>query len=256
MTQIGMLKEADTAVNEPLAIVGIGCRLPGGVVDAETFWVFLAEGRSGIVEVPKNRWNNDRVYHPDATIPGRMQTRWGGFVDNLDEFDARFWGITPREAMRLDPQQRWLLEVAWEAIEDSGAAPSALRGQRVGCFVGIATHDYSVIQGDLGLADAHTNSGIALSIAANRVSYLLDLKGPSLSVDTACSSSLVALSLACRSIWAGECDAALVGGVNAMCTPHATMGFAKASMLSPDGQCFAFDRRANGYVRGEGAGMV
>ncbi len=242
---------------EPLAIVGVGCRLPGGVVDGESFWDFLAAGRSGIVEVPENRWTLDRYYHSDPSVPGRMHTKWGGFTRNLDEFDARFWGITPREAQRMDPQQRWLLEVAWEAIEDSGAAPSALRGTKVGCFVGISTHDYSGIQGEtITNSDAHTNSGITLSIAANRVSFLLDLTGPSLAVDTACSSSLVALSIACRSIWAGECDAALVGGVNCMCTPHPTVGFAKASMLSPDGQCFAFDARANGYVRGEGAGMV
>ncbi len=242
---------------EPLAIVGIGCRLPGGVVDGESFWQFLAEGRSGIVEVPTDRWTLDRYYHSDPSVPGRMHTKWGGFTDNLADFDARFWGITPREAQRMDPQQRWLLEVAWEAIEDSGTRPSKLRGDKVGCFVGISTHDYSGIQGEtINNSDAHTNSGITLSIAANRVSYLLDLTGPSLAVDTACSSSLVALSIACRSIWAGECDAALVGGVNCMCTPHPTVGFAKASMLSPDGQCFAFDARANGYVRGEGAGMV
>ena len=242
---------------EPLAIVGIGCRLPGGVVDPETFWEFLADGRSGIVEVPEDRWTLDRYYHEDPSVPGRMHTKWGGFTENLDKFDARFWGITPREAQRMDPQQRWLLETAWEAIEDSGTAPSRLRGTSVGCFVGVSTHDYSGIQGEtITNSDAHTNSGITLSIAANRVSYLMDLTGPSLAVDTACSSSLVALSIAVRSIWAGECDAALVGGVNCMCTPHPTVGFAKASMLSPDGQCFAFDARANGYVRGEGAGMV
>ena len=243
--------------NEPLAIVGIGVRLPGQSIDVESFWNFLADGRSGIVEVPQDRWDVERFYHPDGSVPGTMVTRWGGFVENLAKFDARFWGITPREAMRMDPQQRWLLEVAWEAIEDAGVAPSALRGEKVGVFVGISTHDYSGIQGvDIGSTDAHTNSGITLSIASNRISYLLDLKGPSLSVDTACSSSLVGVSIACRQIWAGECDAALAGGVNLMCAPHATVGFSKASMLSPDGQCFAFDARANGYVRGEGAGMV
>jgi thioester reductase-like protein len=242
---------------EPLAIVGIGCRFPGQVTDPQSFWKFLTEGRSGIVEVPPDRWCLERFYHENPAVPGRMNTRYGGFVDHVDRFDARFWGITPREAMRMDPQQRWLLEVAWEAIEDSGTPPSRLGGQRVGVFVGIATHDYSGIQGQtFKETDAHTNSGSTLSIASNRISYLLNLKGPSLSVDTACSSSLVALSIACRSIWAGECDAALTGGVNLMCAPHATVGFAKASMLSPDGQCFAFDERANGYVRGEGAGVV
>jgi len=243
--------------NEPLAIVGMGIRLPGKSIDVDTFWDFLANGRSGIVEVPEDRWDIERYYNPDGAVPGTMVTKWGGFVDDVDKFDARFWGITPREAMRMDPQQRWLLEVAWEAIEDAGVAPSKLRGQKVGVFVGVSTHDYSGIQGlDVYDTDAHTNSGITLSIASNRISYLLDLKGPSLSVDTACSSSLVGVSIACRQIWAGECDAALAGGVNVMCAPHATIGFSKASMLSPDGQCFAFDARANGYVRGEGAGMV
>ncbi len=248
---------AEKAENEPLAIVGMGVRLPGQSVDVESFWKFLAEGRSGIVEVPPDRWDLERYYHPDGAVPGTMVTKWGGFVENLEKFDARFWGITPREAMRMDPQQRWLLEVAWEAIEDAGVAPASLRGSKVGVFVGVSTQDYSGIQGvDISQTDAHTNSGITLSIASNRISYLLDLKGPSLSVDTACSSSLVGVSIACRQIWAGECDAALAGGVNVMCAPHATVGFSKASMLSPDGQCFAFDARANGYVRGEGAGMV
>ncbi len=243
--------------NEPLAIVGMGVRLPGQSVDVESFWDFLANGRSGIVEVPEDRWDIGRYYSADGSVPGTMVTKWGGFVENLEKFDARFWGITPREAMRMDPQQRWLLEVAWESLEDAGIAASDLRGQKVGVFVGVSTHDYSGIQGvDITDTDAHTNSGITLSIASNRISYLLDLKGPSLSVDTACSSSLVGVSIACRQIWAGECDSALAGGVNVMCAPHATVGFSKASMLSPDGQCFAFDARANGYVRGEGAGMV
>ncbi len=242
---------------EPLAVVGIGCRLPGHVVDAESYWQLLAEGRSGIVEVPSDRWSLDRYYHADASIPGRMVSKWGGFVGNVDTFDARFWGITPREAMRMDPQQRWLLEVAWEAIEDAGIAPSSLRGSATGVFVGVSTTDYATLQmPNFAEMDVHTISGNTMSIVANRISYLLDLKGPSLSVDTACSSSLVALALACRTVWSGECQAALAGGVNALIAPNATIGFSKASMLSPDGQCFAFDARANGYVRGEGAGMV
>ena len=159
---------ASPQTQEPLAIVGVGCRLPGGVVDAQSFWQFLAEGRSGIIEVPPSRWTLDRHYHENAAIPGRMYTKWGGFVDNLDGFDARFWGITPREAVRMDPQQRWLLEVAWEAIEDAGVAPSRLRGQNVGVFVGISTHDYSAIQGESAMnCDAHTNTGITMSIEAS-----------------------------------------------------------------------------------------
>ncbi len=241
----------------PLAIVGIGCRMPGGVHSAESFWKLLEEGRSGIVEVPENRWNRDRYYHPNVEIPGKMITKWGGFVDNLEKFDAQFFGISPREALRMDPQQRWLLEVAWEALEDSGHPPRKLRGSQTGVFVGIASNDYASIQmRNFAEVDVHTNSGSTLSIASNRISYLLDLKGPSMSVDTACSSALVAINLACQAIWTGECDAALAGGVNAILTPDASIGFSKATMLSPSGQCFAFDARANGYVRGEGAGMI
>ncbi len=241
----------------PLAVVGIGCRFPGGVTDATSFWELLIQGRSGIVEVPDDRWNRDRFYHPDRAIPGRMITRWGAFLDRLDQFDPQFWGISPREAIRMDPQHRWLLEVAWEAIEDAGIAPSELRGDPVGVFVGIAGNDYAGLQmPNHAGSDVHTNSGCTQSIASNRISYLLDLKGPSVSVDTACSSALVAMSQACHSIWDGQCSAALTGGVNAIITPHATIGFSKAAMLSPSGQCFAFDARANGYVRGEGAAMV
>jgi acyl transferase domain-containing protein/acyl carrier protein len=240
-----------------LAIVGVGCRFPGGVEDVESFWRLLAEGRSGIREVPPNRWDRDRFYHPQGTAPATMVTKWGGFVDNLDQFDAAFWGISPREAVRMDPQQRWMLEVSWEALEDSGTPPAALRGAPVGVFVGVSGNDYAGLQmPNVAQMDVHTISGCTLSIVANRISYLLDLRGPSLSADTACSSALVAVWSACRSIWSGSCVSALAGGVNALLTPEATIGFSKSSMLSPDGQCFAFDSRANGYVRGEGAGAV
>ncbi len=241
----------------PLAIIGMACRFAGGAVDAETFWELLASGRSGIVEIPADRWNGKRYYHPDTAVPNRMHTHWGGFIDQLHDFDARFWGISPREAARMDPQQRWLLEVAWEAIEDAGVPPQKLSGTKTGVFVGISSSDYAQIQmtNHFGL-DVHSNSGNTLSIASNRISYALDLKGPSMSIDTACSSSLVAVSLACHSIWDGTCEGALVGGVNAVIVPSTTMAFSKATMLSPDGQCFAFDSRANGYVRGDGAGAV
>ncbi len=242
---------------EPLAIVGIGCRFPGGVDDTESFWKLLKEGRSGIVEIPANRWNRERFYHPDTSIPRKMHTKWGGFIDNLDQFDAQFWGISPREALRMDPQQRWLLECAWEAIENAGYRPSKLAGTRTGVYVGIASNDYAQVQmTSPEEVDVHTNSGATLSIASNRIAYLLDLKGPAMSVDTACSSALVAINLGCKDLWSGEIDYALVGGVNALLTPDTSIGFSKATMLSPSGQCFAFDDRANGYVRGEGAGMM
>ena len=242
---------------EPLAIVGIGCRLPGNSNDPESFWDLLIRGESAIREVPEDRWDIERYYHPDVAVPIKMITKWGGFVKEVDQFDASFFGISPREAQRIDPQQRWLLEVAWEALEDAAEKPEEWRGSRTGVFVGISSNEYGSIQmmGEADI-DVHTNSGSTLSIASNRISYLYDFKGPSISVDTACSSALVAVNLACKSIWSGDCDAALAGGVNALLMPDSSIGFSKATMLSPSGQCFAFDARANGYVRGEGAGLV
>ena len=242
---------------DPVAIVGIGCRFPGGANDAASFWSLLTEGRCAIREVPPNRWNVERYYDSDPAAAGAMVMQRGGFVDNLDAFDAAFWGISPREALRMDPQQRWLLEVAWEAIEDAGVAPSRLRGRPVGVFVGISGNDYGGLQlrGPEDV-DAYTNSGSTASIASNRISYMLDLRGPSLSIDTACSSSLVAVATACENIWAGRCEGALAGGVNALISPQTSIGFSKASMISPTGQCFAFDARANGFVRAEGAALV
>ena len=242
---------------EPLAIVGIGCRFPGRANSPESFWDLLIEGKSGIQEVPDDRWNVDRYYHPDSSVPIKMITKWGGFIEDVDKFDASFFGISPREAQRMDPQQRWLLELTWEAFEDAGEKPINWRGSATGVYVGISSNEYGSIQmmGESDI-DVHTNSGSTLSIASNRISYLYDLKGPSISIDTACSSALVAVNLACKSIWSGECDAAFAGGVNALLMPDSSIGFSKASMLSPSGQCFAFDARANGYVRGEGAGMI
>lgn len=252
-----LMSESKQATREPLAIVGIGCRLPGGVTGPESFWSLMAEGRSGIVPVPENRWNRERWHHENVEIPEKMITKWGGFVEDFDKFDAQFFGISPREALRMDPQQRWLLENAWEALEDAGIPPSALRGSETAVYVGIASNDYAkVAQSDPRNVDVHTNSGSTLSIASNRISYLYDLKGPAVSVDTACSSALVAVNLACESIWSGQSTMALAGGVNALLTPDASIGFSKATMLSPSGQCFAFDDRANGYVRGEGSGIL
>jgi len=250
------MSENQSATREPLAIVGMGCRLPGGVSGPDSYWQMMVEGRSGIVPVPSDRWNRERWYHENVDIPGKMITKWGGFIHDFDKFDAQFFGISPREALRMDPQQRWMLETAWESLEDAGIPPGRLRGTETAVYVGIASNDYAdVAQSDPRNVDVHTNSGSTLSIASNRISYLFDLKGPSVSVDTACSSALVAINLACESIWSGQSSMALAGGVNALLTPDASIGFSKASMLSPSGQCFAFDDRANGYVRGEGAGM-
>ena len=250
------MPDSPAASREPLAIVGIGCRLPGGVSGPESYWQMMVEGKSGIIPVPGDRWNRERWYHENVEIPQKMITKWGGFIHDFDKFDAQFFGISPREALRMDPQQRWMLETAWESLEDAGIAPSGLRGSNTAVYVGIASNDYAnVAQSDPTAVDVHTNSGSTLSIASNRISYLFDLKGPSVSVDTACSSALVAINLACESIWSGQASMALAGGVNALLTPSASIGFSKATMLSPTGQCFAFDDRANGYVRGEGGGM-
>jgi len=240
-----------------LAIAGIACRFPGGVRDADSFWRLLIEGGDGISVVPAERWDADRFYSRDAATPGKSVTRWGGFVDGIERFDAEFFGISPREALRMDPQQRWLLELAWEALEDARCPPSSLRGSPTSVFVGISNSDYGKIQHDfVERLDGYTNIGNSLSLGSNRISYHFDLKGPSATVDTACSSGLVALDLACRSLWAGECGAALAGAANLILLPEWTIGFSKAGMLSPTGRCHAFDARADGYVRGEGVAML
>jgi amino acid adenylation domain-containing protein len=249
----------DVPSRKPIAIVGIGCRFPGGVSSPAQFWNLLCDGLDAITEVPPDRFDLDQFFDPDPAVPGKTYSRWGGFVDRIDAFDADFFGIAPREACRIDPQQRLLLEVVWEALEDNGQPTDRLAGVNAGVFIGIASHDYTdmqILPWNRERIDAHTNAGGAMCIAANRISYLLDLRGPSLAVDTACSSSLTAVHLACRSIAAGECELAIAGGVNVLLAPEPTIGFCKTAMLSPDGRCHAFDARANGYVRGEGAGAV
>jgi acyl transferase domain-containing protein/thioesterase domain-containing protein/acyl carrier protein len=241
---------------EPVAVVGIGCRFPGAS-GPDAFWQLLKDGIDAIGEVPPDRWDLERYYDPDPLLPGKVNTRWGGFIESVDRFDASFFGISPREATRMDPQQRLLLEVAWEALEDAGQSPDHLAGSATGVFVGISSNDYAQFQfADPALIDAYAGTGNAHSIAANRLSYLLDLHGPSLAVDTACSASLVAVHWACQSLRTGECDLAIAGGVNLILTPGITINFTKAQIMAPDGRSKAFDARANGYVRGEGAGMV
>jgi len=250
---------SDRAKSNAVAIVGMGCRFPGGADAPERFWALLRDGIDAITEVPPERFDLAAHYDPDPAAPGKIYARHGGFVERIDEFDAAFFGIAPREARRIDPQQRLLLEVAWEALEDAGQPPHALAGSNTAVVVGIASHDYIDAQGlaaNRERIDAFVNAGSAASIAANRVSYVLDLHGPSFAVDTACSSSLTAVHLALRSLRSGEVDLAIVGGVGALLVPEVTIGFCKASMLSPDGRCHAFDARANGYVRSEGAGAV
>jgi len=249
----------NTSKKEPIAIIGKGCRFPGGANSPEAFWKLLRDGVDTITEVPEDRWNLDNFYDPEGTKPGKIRTRRDDFVDKIDEFDADFFGISPREASCMDPQQRLLLEVAWEALEDGGQAPENLAGSKTGAFIGISSSDYHDIQlsvSDRDSINAYTNLGGVHCVTANRISYILNFKGPSFAVDTACSSALVAVHLACQSIWNGESALAIAGGVNAMLRPESTIGFSKASMLSPDGRCKTFDERANSYVRAEGAGVA
>jgi len=246
-----------TFAQEPIAIIGIGCRFPGDADSPEAFWNILKNGVDAISEIPADRWDMLSFYDPEPGKAGKTYARWGGFLRQIDQFDAAFFGISPREATSMDPQQRLLLEVCWEAMEDGGLAAEELSGSKTGVFVGISTHDYSDIHvKDTYTGNSYTNSGGALSIAANRLSYSFNFLGPSMAVDTACSSSLVAVHLACNSIWDQECSLAVAGGVNCIITPEPTIGFSKANMLSPDGRCKTFDASANGYVRGEGAGVV
>lgn len=232
---------------EPIAIVGIGCRFPGAE-DPEAFWQLLRDGVDAVGEIPSSRWDSNAY---------ESNTRWGGLLTEVDRFDPHFFGISPREAVHMDPQQRLLLEVAWEALEDAALSPSHLGGSRSGVFVGISTGDYArLLLQDPSSIDAYVGTGAAGSIAANRLSYLFDWRGPSLAVDTACSSSLVALHLACRSLRHGECDLALAGGVNLLLSPELTISFSQARMMSADGRCKTFDHKADGYVRAEGCGMV
>jgi malonyl CoA-acyl carrier protein transacylase len=240
---------------EPIAIIGIGCRFPGAN-NPEAFWQMLCNGVDAISEVPKDRWDVESFYDPDPTKPNKTNSRWGGFVNQADWFEPEFFGIAPREAAWMDPQQRLLLEVAWEALEDAGQVPEHLSGTKTGVFIGIGTHDYSVLVWNNPVNEPYATTGTGNCIAANRISYLLNLHGPSLAIDTACSSSLVAVHLACQSLWNGESTMALAGGVNVLFLPTAMVGFTKAGFLSPDGRCKTFDAQANGYVRSEGAGVV
>ncbi|WP_437320287.1 SDR family NAD(P)-dependent oxidoreductase [Sorangium sp. So ce385] len=243
---------------EPIAIVGLGCRLPGGVADAEGFWRLLADGIDAVRPIPKERWDADAVYDPDPEAPGKTYAREGAFLSTSpDLFDARFFGISPREAANIDPQHRLLMEVIWEAFEHAGLVPGG--DPLTGVFVGIGLSDYGVLQREserLEAMDAYTMSGTFTSFSAGRLSYVLGLEGPSAAVDTACSSSLVAVHLACQSLRASECNVAVAGGVQLMLAPLMYVYLARARALAPDGRCKTFSAEANGYGRGEGCGMV
>ncbi len=243
--------------NQPIAIIGMAFRFPGDIEQEAVFWSALEQGQDLVSRIPDDRWAVSELEHKKRTEPGRSITFSAGVLSRIDAFDAQFFGISPREATMLDPQQRLLLELSWQAMENAGVPPSRLAGTDCAVYVGISSLDYGM-RGldDLAVMSAHSMTGNTLSIAANRLSYVFDLHGPSLAVDTACSSSLVALHHACRALQTGEAGMALVGGVNLLLHPYPFVGFTKASMLSADGRCKVFDAAGNGYVRAEGGAVL
>lgn len=244
--------------NEPIAIVGMSCRFPGKSNSPEMYWNLLSQGLDGISEVPKERWDIDAYYDPDPDAPGKMSTRKGGFIDDVDLFDAEFFNISPREARVMDPQQRLLLEITWEALERAGIAPATLKNTPSGVFIGALVNEYIDFVKSAGFDryETYTALGSEMSALNGRISYALGLLGPSMTLDTACSSSLVSIHLACTSLRRGECNLAIAGGVNLTLSPGGYIMLSRAKMLAPDGHCKTFDARGDGYARGEGAGIV
>lgn len=246
-----------TDVAEPVAVIGVGCRLPGSVTGPQSFWRLLIDGRDAVGVVPADRWDADAFYDPDPQAPGKMTTKWGGFVDDVAGFDADFFGITPREAEAMDPQQRILLEVAWEALEHACLPTDSLSGTRTAAMMGLSAWDYTILNLERRAEiDAYMSTGNPHSAAVGRISYLLGLRGPAVAVDTACSSSLVAVHLACQSLRLRESDVALAGGVHLSLSPFTSIALSKWSALSSTGRCRTFDAMADGFVRGEGCGVV
>ena len=239
---------------EPLAVVGIGCRTRGAS-GPDQLWSLLRRGED-VVTLSPGRWWGD-IYDPDPFAPGKSVSRFGSFLDDVEGIDWRFFGISPREARSIDPQHRLLLEVAWEALEDAGMPVTRTAGSRAGVFVGIMLNDYGRLQrGDLGSIDGYTTQNNTFAYAANRLSFFFDLRGPSMAIDTNCSGSLVAVHQACRSVWTGESEWALAGGVSLILAPDTDVSMSKATALSPTGRIRTWDARADGFVRGEGAGIV
>ena len=253
----GARAPGDPIADEPIAIIGLGCRFPGDANDPESFWRLLAGGVDAIREVPRERWDIDAYHDPDPGAPGKMYTRHGGFLAGIDRFDPAFFEISPREAVNMDPQQRLLLETSWEALERAGIPPGSLMDAPVGVFVGVMSHEYLALQGpDLARRDGYVTTGSLGSVASGRISYALGVRGPSMTIDTACSSSLVAAHLACQALRAGECELALAGGATVVLTPSLFVEFSRLRGLARDGRCKSFDAAADGVIWSEGCGVL
>ncbi|MDH5548006.1 MAG: polyketide synthase, partial [Gammaproteobacteria bacterium] len=253
------LKKYSSKNAEPIAITGVACRFPGNVTDTESYWQLLVDGVDAVSEIPDNRWPADELFDTDKSADGKIYTKYGAFLDNIENFDPLVFGISPREAEGLDPQQRLLLETAWESLESSCAPIDSYKNSKTGVFVGMSTDDYlrlSVKSPDAAIFNSHVALGTTRSIAAGRISHTFGFHGPAIQVDTSCSSSMVALHLGIQSLRQGETNTALVGAVNLMLTPDATIGLCRLNALSPSGRCQTFDSDADGYVRGEGCAMV
>jgi acyl transferase domain-containing protein len=252
------VNQLESAKREPIAVIGMGCRFPGAD-NPEAFWQLLRNGVDAITDVPADRWDLEKFYDPDRDAPGKVCTRKGGFLTQVDGFNPEFFGISAREAASMDPQQRLLLEVGWEALENATLAPEHLYNSSTGVFIAIYLNDYSKVMsaaGDSTQIDAFSAIGNSLSVAAGRLSYILGLKGPSMAIDTSCSSSLVSVHLACQSLRLRECNLALAGGVGLNLVPDTSIALSKSHMLNPNGCCQTFDAAANGFVKGEGCGVV
>jgi acyl transferase domain-containing protein/ubiquinone/menaquinone biosynthesis C-methylase UbiE/acyl carrier protein len=255
----GRIRELENSSSEPIAVVGLGCRFPGEIHGPDRFWNALLNGVDGIVEVPSERWNIDEYYDPEMDVPGKMYTRYGGFIREIDQFDACFFGISPREALLMDPQQRLLLQTVWESFEYGGFDLNALYGSKTGVYVGISNFEYGtrgIWPADKKKITAYSGTGGSLGVAAGRLSYVYGFTGPSMIVDTACSSSLVTTHLAMQALRNGECDMAVSAGVNLILGPETHIYFCQGHMLAPDGHCKTFSSDANGYARGEGVGSI
>jgi acyl transferase domain-containing protein len=236
------IQSAEKQKYEPIAIIGIGCRFPGGINTTQDFWDFLIKGKDAVTQIPNTRWDSNALFSSDYEEAGKIITTQGAFFEQVQESDPEFFGISPREAKSMDPQQHLLLEVCWESLENANIVPASLNGSKTGVFVGICNQDYSLLlmSREKTEIDAYTTTGMAHSVAAGRLSYILGLQGPCLALDTACSSSLVSVHLACQSLRNLECNLAIAGGVNLILTPETSIDFSRNHMLSPDGKCKTF----------------